>query len=149
MSTSQSYKDKNTVGGNWACALTQQPALHPRQPALWKIFLPDAMCLPLAQFYHDMMVHSVGMDKLEAMIRQHFSNPEIRPSVQAIISNCTICPRVHLGSQQFGHLAPRDVPLIPWSGVHIHFISPWPVTVNKLELKFNVLTMIDPVTNLL
>ena len=45
-------------------------------------------------------------------------------------------------------MAPRQAPLAPWSEVHVDSIGPWRVKVNRQELVFSALTIIDPVTNL-
>ena len=47
-----------------------------------------------------------------------------------------------------GQLAPRNVPMVPWSEVHVDEIGPWEYKVNGLTVKVRALTMIDPVTNL-
>ena len=53
------------------------------------------------------------------------------------------------GQNQFGHLAPRDPPFVPWQEVHLDSIGPWPLKVNKTKMIFQALTMIDPVTNII
>lgn len=103
----------------------------------------------LVQWYHEITVHSTGMDKLEALIRRNFYHPHIRNSVRHVLSNCTICPTVRLADKPQGQLAPRDAPIAPWSEVHVDYIGPWTITVNKIDMKFDALTCIDPVTNLL
>ena len=50
----------------------------------------------------------------------------------------------------YGHLAPRDAPIIPWSEVHVDCIGPWKVSLpNNKTIQFYTLTSIDPVTNLI
>ena len=115
----------------------------------WRICLPDAMLLPLVQWYHEHTVHSTGMDCLEQLIRHHFHLPGICTTVRKVASACPVCPQVRLAAPQHGQLAPRDAPITPWSEVHIDYIGPWSVKVNSQELKFDALTMIEPVTNLL
>jgi hypothetical protein len=53
------------------------------------------------------------------------------------------------GSRQYGELPPRDVLVAPWHDIHVDLIGPWNVTVHGVDLYFNALTVIDPVTNLL
>ena len=115
----------------------------------WRICRPDAMLLPLVQWYHEHTVHSTGMDCLEQLIRHHFHLPGICTTVRKVASACPVCPQVRLAAPQHGQLAPRDAPITPWSEVHIDYIGPWSVKVNSQELKFDALTMIEPVTNLL
>jgi transposase InsO family protein len=47
-----------------------------------------------------------------------------------------------------GQLAPRDVPLLPWSEVHCDQIGLWDFKVNGLAVKVRALTIVDPVTHL-
>ena len=115
----------------------------------WRICLPDAMLIPLVKWYHKRTVHSTGMDRLEQLIRHHFHHPGICATVQKVVSACPVCPQVRLASPQHGQLAPRDAPITQWSKVHVDYIGPWFVKVNGQELKFDALTMIEPVTNLL
>ena len=111
----------------------------------WKIVIPTDMLLPLVGWYHLITAHSTGMDKLEALIRRHFYHPDLRAACCQIISNCQICPQVRTSSRPAGQLAPRSAPLLPWSEVHVDFIGPWKVTVNKQDMTFDALTCIDPV----
>ena len=43
---------------------------------------------------------------------------------------------------------PRLAPLTPWSEVHVDSIGNWQICIKGQTMKFNALTMIDPVTNL-
>ena len=115
----------------------------------WRICLPDAMLIPLVQWYHEHTVHSTSMDHLEQLICRHFHHPGIRAAVRTVVSTCLVCPQVCLVAPQHGQLAPRDASITPWSKVHVDYIGPWSVKVNSQELKFDALTMIEPVTNLL
>jgi hypothetical protein len=46
-------------------------------------------------------------------------------------------------------LAPRTAPLLPWHEVHVDFIGPWKIKINKHQMLYNALTCIEPVTNLI
>ena len=107
------------------------------------------MLHPLVDWYHLITVHSTGMDKLEALVRRHFYHPDLRQACRHIISHCKVCPQVCTSARPAGQLAPRTAPLLPWSEVHVDFIGPWKVTVNKQDMTFDALTCIDPVTNLI
>ena len=107
------------------------------------------MLIPLVQWYHEHTVHSTGMDCLEQLICRHFHHPGIRAAVRTVMSTCPVCPQVCLAAPQHGQLAPRDAPITPWSKIHADYIGPWSVKVNCQELKFDALTMIEPITNLL
>ena len=47
-----------------------------------------------------------------------------------------------------GQLAPRVVPSVPWTEVHVDLIGPWECNLNGLKVKVRAQTMVDPVTNL-
>jgi transposase InsO family protein len=121
---------------------------HRNNDNSWKIALPNDMLRPLVKWFHEATVHSLGMDRLEAVIRRHFFHPNIRQVCRDIVSNCTICPQVRTTTRPAGQLAPRNAPILPWSEVHIDFIGPWKIKVNRQQMEFNALTCIDPVTNL-
>ncbi len=114
----------------------------------WKIVIPTPMLAPLVKWYHEVTVHSTGMDRLEALIRRHFHHPDLRPACRNEISRCRTCPQVRVNNRPAGQLAPRNAPILPWHEVHVDFIGPWNVRVNGQAMKFDALTCIDPVTNL-
>ena len=134
-----------TLGDHNSLCIRPTPASDPT----WRICLPDAMLIPLVKWYHERTVHSTGMDRLEQLIRHHFHHPGICATVQKVVSACPVCPQVCHASPQHGQLAPQDAPITQWSKVHVDYIGPWFVKVNGQELKFDALTMIEPVTNLL
>lgn len=115
----------------------------------WRILVPDFMIKPLVEWYHQVTVHSTGMDKLEAMVSKHFVHPQLRNIVRSVIDDCQICPQVKTGGRQYGELAPRDAPIIPWHEVHLDCIGPWSIKLNDITFEFNALTMIEPVFNLI
>ena len=49
----------------------------------------------------------------------------------------------------YGHLAPRQALLAPWTECAVDLIGPWKITVHGRPIVFKALTTIDPVTNLL
>ena len=112
------------------------------------IVVTDAMLPRLVKWYHEMTVHSEGMTRLQASIRRHFWHPRLRDEIRDQLSKCDICQKMKKYAQKIGQLAPRQVPLIPWSEVHVDSIGPWEFKVNGLKTKVRALTMIDPVTNL-
>jgi hypothetical protein len=109
----------------------------------WKIALPTSMPSLLVAWYHQTTLHSCGVDRLESLIRRHFFHPDIRNAVRNSIRNCDLCPKVKCGAPPHGHLAPRAAPIIPWSEVHVDFIGPWRVKVDKNTMIYNALTCID------
>ena len=51
--------------------------------------------------------------------------------------------------QQYSHLAPRELGLGLWHTISVDLIRPCTATVNKQELEFKVLTIMDTATNFL
>jgi transposase InsO family protein len=112
------------------------------------ICITDEMLPKLVKWYHELTVHTEGMDRLEVSIRRHFWHPNLRQEVRNQVSQCSICQRMKKGDPKVGQLAPRDVPTVPWTEVHLDIIGPWLYKVGGLEVKVRALTMMDPVTNL-
>ena len=114
-----------------------------------KICLTDEMLPKLVRWYHEATVHAEGMTRLENTIRRHFHHPKLRNEIQNQINNCQICARNKYGALPYGQLAPRDALPIPWYDVHVDTIGPWTVKIQGIEMTFQALTSIEPVTNLL
>ena len=65
-----------------------------------------------------------------------------------------VCP-IHcdasktIGGKEHGKLQAKTARLVLWDEVHVDCIGPWTITASdRAEYKFNALTCIDPVTNL-
>ena len=114
-----------------------------------EIVVPTNMSLKLVDWHHNITAHSAGVDKLEALIKRHFYHPDLCKACCQVISKCEICPQVCTTCRPASQWAPQHATLLPWSGVHVDFIGPWKVTVNKQEMAFDALTCIDPVTDLI
>jgi len=61
---------------------------------------------------------------------------------------CEVCQINKSVNMQYGHLPERHADLVPWFSVAVDLIGPWKIMVNGIEIEFNALTCIDPVTNL-
>ena len=46
-------------------------------------------------------------------------------------------------------MVPQQAPLTPWCEVHVDYIGLWTSTLNKVDLKFDAITCINPATDLL
>ena len=67
----------------------------------------------------------------------------VAPSSPTALSH----PMVRTTYKPYGHLAPRNAPIIPWSEVHVDWISPWKVSLpDNNTIQFYALTCIEPVT---
>ena len=56
----------------------------------YKSFIPSKLQSYVIHLYHTYLLHPV-MDKIEAMIHQHFYWPDIRYSIRKEVSNCDTC----------------------------------------------------------
>ena len=72
---------------------------------------------------------------MELSIRRHFWHPQLRTEIRNQVLKCTICDTMKKASLKEGQLAPRNVPMIPWSEVHVDEIRPWEYKVNGLTVK--------------
>ena len=115
----------------------------------WQIALPDTMLDNLVNWYHLSHAHVEGPDRLFRTISTHFFHPDLASTVRRHVTSCVTYQQMKTGQRQYGQLAPRQAPLLPWNEVHVDSIGPWKIKVNGLDLEFCALTMLDPVFNLL
>ena len=115
----------------------------------WKIALPDNMLTNLVSWHHRLTMHTEGANKLYSTLSLRFTHPKLKSTCNRICHNCQICKKVKIGQRQYGKLAPRQAPFLPWSEVHVDDIGPWTVKVNGINVEYFAMTMIDPVYNLL
>jgi hypothetical protein len=62
--------------------------------------------------------------------------------------NCDFCQRNQLDGKGYGFLPEHEVPSIPFEECTVDLIGPWTVQVHGRPYKFEALTVIDTVTNL-
>lgn len=122
---------------------------QPLPDGKWQIALTDEILPKVVKWYHEVLVHTEGAERLIATLSRHFHHPNLANEVRKQCDACDICARMKPGHRQYGELAPRDAPLVPWQEVHVDCIGQWQIKVRGVNLAFNALTMIDPVTNLL
>ena len=143
-------KDKDKKQSGQKSKTTQPQSTHPTVTGNpWKIALPDNMLTNLVNWHHSLTMHSEGFEKLYATLSLRFTHPHLKRTCRKITQNCDICKRMKVGQRQYGKLAPRTAPFLPWSEVHVDDVGPWSVEVNGHEMKFHAMTMVDPVFNLL
>ena len=94
--------------------------------------------------------YAEGMNRLELTISRHFWHPHLRREIRAQLSTCDTCKRMKNEGQRskHGQLAPRNVPMVPWSEVHVDSFGPWKFKRNGLEVSVRGFTAVDPVTKL-
>jgi hypothetical protein len=114
-------------------------------PDDWKIAIPDAMLDKLVNWYHLSLTH-VGMTRLKSTMEKHFYHPKLNERIRQIVGKCDSCQKNKSGSRAYADLPPRHAIVAPWHEIHIDLIGPWRFRVQGIELHFNALTIIDPVT---
>ena len=114
-------------------------------PANWKIALAEASVPKVVKWFHIILGHP-GASRLREAIRQRYYHPLIRKHCDEL--KCDACQRHKLDGPGYGLLSERDVNTEPFSEVAVDLIGPWNVVLHGRQYKFNALTCIDPVTNL-
>jgi hypothetical protein len=114
-------------------------------PGEWKIAMPTTLVDPIMQWYHKVLGHC-GVNRLYDGVRAHFYFPSLKDRCAQL--KCAVCQMNKAIGIGFGELPPRIAPLLPWNEVAIDLIGPWRMNVQGVEVEFNALTCIDPVTNL-
>ena len=115
----------------------------------WRIVIPTPMVHDIVAYYHEISGHSLGIDRLFHTISRLYWHPDLRKKITNHVRKCDVCQRVKPGHKNIGQLAPRDAPLMPWEEVHVDSIGNWKAKFKgKIEINFNALTCVDPVTNL-
>ena len=119
---------------------------NPDDPAEpWRIHLPETLVQPVIVWYHLVLGHR-GTSSLYNTIRRRFYAPGLKRKVENL--KCEVCQMNKNVNAQYGHLPERFVELVPWYSVAVDLIGPWKINVNGIEIEFNALTCIDPVSNL-
>lgn len=114
-------------------------------PGDWKIAIPADLVEPILRWYHRVLGHC-GVNRLYDGVRAHFYFPNLKDRCAQL--NCDTCQRNKALGAGFGELPSRNAPLLPWNEVAVDLIGPWRMSVQGVDVEFNALTCIDPVTNL-
>lgn len=119
-----------------------------RQGNHYRIALTAELVPKLVRYYHSIMAHVEGADRMIASLKQHYHHPLLEKEIRAQISACEVCQRMKRGSKVQGESAPRDASATPWQEVHCDTIGPWTIELRARNLTFRAMTMVDPATNL-
>ena len=111
----------------------------------WKIAIPTSLIKAVIEWYRYTLGHC-GINQLYENIRTHLYIPGLRKLCEAYC--CDICKKNKIIGPGYGHLPPREAPLLPWAEVSVDLIGPWKITVQEEDIYFNALTCIDQVSNL-
>jgi hypothetical protein len=69
--------------------------------------------------------------------------------LRTLLDKCDACQCHKNFGHPYGELAACEAALTPWSEIAVNTISPWTLQVGNQQVKFNALTIIDTVTNLI
>lgn len=113
------------------------------------IIVPPSLQKKLVNWYHERLGHP-GRDRLYESIYQHFDWPkpgQLRNTVQWNVKTCPICQKAKKTSRHYGQLPAKQVETKPWETLHVDLYGPKTIKrKDGTKLKFQVMTMIDPVT---
>jgi hypothetical protein len=114
-------------------------------PANWKTSLPEDLINPTIVWYHQVTGHP-GSKRLYGHLRQIYYHRDLRQMVDNL--NCDFCQRNKFNGKGYGFLPEHEVCSIPFEECAMDLIGPWTVQVHGRLYKFDALTVIDTVTNL-
>ena len=137
----EKYKYKN-LGGHQVICFTPTDSD-------WKIALSDDMMPKFVKWYHEATSHAEGSSRLLATLSRNYHHADLAPEVKQQMQKCDECKKLKRVGGQYGMLAPREAPLVPWQEIHTDCIGPWTFKLRRKEISFCALTTIDPVTNLM
>ena len=106
----------------------------------------------LHRWYHYHLCHP-GETRLELTLRQHYTWPGLKTSVQQTCRRCPICAEAKPKQGKYGKLPPKKNPEhVPWHTLCIDLIGPYKFGKDPKEgeedkrTALHALTMIDPAT---
>jgi len=111
-----------------------------------RILVPKTQQQRLLHWYHHMLMHP-GEDRLFNTLHQHFTWPKMRQTIQHYVKTCPNCQKGKRGLRGYGEIPLKDVETQPWKDMCVDLSGPWSATVNKKQVTFHALTMIDPFTS--
>jgi hypothetical protein len=114
-------------------------------PANWKIALTEDLIKSTIKRYHQVTGHP-GSKRIYGQLQQRYYNRDLCQLVDNL--NCDFYQRNKLDSKGYGFLPEREVHSIPFQKCAVDLIGPWTVQVCGRSYKFEALTVIDTVTNL-
>jgi hypothetical protein len=112
-----------------------------------KILVPASQVKQLIHWYHHMLVHPAGADRLYNTLAQHFFWRKIRDDIKSFVRVCKECQKGKRGLRGYGKILLKDIETQPWKDVCINLSGPWQAKVNHNKISFHALTCIDPFTS--
>jgi hypothetical protein len=93
-----------------------------------------------------MLVHP-GMTRLHATLHQHFTWPSMKKDIQMYLKQCDVCQKAKQGGHGYGKIPQKDVEQCPWRDVCVDLSGLWKAKIDKQDVSFHALTIIDPFTS--
>lgn len=111
-----------------------------------RVLVPKETRQPLLEWYHTMLVHP-GETRLFNTLHQHYTWPEMHSDIKKYLKTCDACQRGKRGMRGVGKVPLKDVEREPWKDIAVDLAGPWKAHVDKKEVLFHTLTIIDPFTS--
>ena len=109
----------------------------------------DAMPPCIIAWHCHLTVHAEGMAWLENLIQCHFLQGNLCREIWKQLGACDVCAKMKKNSPKEGQLAPCKAQNDPWLEAHIDLIGSWELKSQGVSPKFEAMTIVDPVTNLI
>jgi transposase InsO family protein len=110
-----------------------------------KIYVPKDLRNQVVSWYHEYLCHP-GMNRTEQTIRQNFTWPGLRTTVEAHCKTCHKCQLNKKQRKKYGHLPAKEAEYEPWTTVCVDLVGPYTVRTPTGIHKLRAMTMIDPAT---
>ena len=112
-----------------------------------KIVIPSVLQGYGLHWYHTYLLHT-RMDRIEAMIFQHFYWPGIRNYIRKEVTNWDNLKRTKWLNKKYGKLTSKEAEEIPWNKICVDIIGPFVISrkTQKDNLNLKYFIMIEPVT---
>ena len=107
--------------------------------------MPEAQIEPVIKWFHQVLGHP-GENRLRETIIMRYYHPDLRRNIDNFV--CDTCKRYKLSGRGFGFLPGRDVNIHLWHEVAVDLIGSWSIEIIDKWYKFNSLTSIYLVTNI-
>ncbi len=114
-------------------------------PANWKIALPRSILQPTICWFHEITGHP-GSKRLHMQVSSCYYHHDLQCLIDK--HKCDHCQRYKLDGKGYGHLPECKICSMSCEERAVDLIGPWTIQVQDKPFKFNALTMIDSVLNL-
>lgn len=71
----------------------------------------------------------------------------MRRQINDMCKTCPICQKAKRNSKNYGKIPLKDTEIGPWQDIALDLAGPWKATIDKQEVKFHTLTIVDVFTS--